>query len=98
MQVPKEKLKGKRLILRQFVPETSDLNIPHIQQLMKKINNCKASSWKCKTCPIGRLAKCFAKVTHHLNMEAFLKYRNKPEYKKEQEKINRELLYKKIKI
>lgn len=98
MQVPKEKLRGKRQVLNLFEPDVSDLNIPHIQRLMKKINNCKATSWKCKSCPIPTLARCFSNVTKYLQMEAFKKYRNKPEYKKQQEKINREKLYKKIKI
>jgi len=98
MQALKEKLKGKRKIFSVFDPNSNDLNIPQVQVLMKRINNCKATSWKCTSCPIRISSRCFAKVRQYLNTQAMLKYRDRPEYKKEQEKINRELLYQKIKI
>ena len=93
MQVPKKKLKGKRRLLRQFKPDVSDTNIAYIQKRMKRANNCKATSWKCSSCSIPTLAKCYAKMEYDLQMEAMKKYKDRKEYKKEQEKINREKLY-----
>jgi len=93
VQVPQEKLRGKRQVLRRFEPDISDVNIPEIQKRMRRANNCKATSWKCSSCPIPVLAKCFNKMVQDLQMEVFKKYKDRPEYKKQQEKINREKLY-----
>jgi pyruvate/2-oxoacid:ferredoxin oxidoreductase beta subunit len=88
MEVPEQK--GKRSFINALSPYTSDLNINQFQKIMKRVNNCKASAWKCSSCPLSTFKRCYAKTVEVLQKEAFLKYRDRPEWKKEQERINKE--------
>ena len=92
----KPNTKGKRRIIKAISTDTSDLNIDRYQQIVKRANNCKASSWKCSSCHVPTINKCYAKARKALENMAFLKYRDRPEYKKEQEKIEKEKTIKKI--
>jgi len=79
-------LKGKRSIVNVIASS------PELQKRMRIANNCKAAGyWGCGNCTIPTLARCFKKVRNDLMFEAFIKYRDYPNYKKEQEKINKEL-------
>jgi len=89
MKPPKQK--GKRRFINALSPDLSDTNIGQFQKIMKRVNNCNATSWKCSSCPLPVYKKCYAKTVRVLQMEAFKKYRDRPEYKKEQEKINKEM-------
>jgi len=79
-------LKGKRSIVNVIASN------PDLQKRMRIANNCKSVGyWGCSNCTIPTLARCFKKVRNDLMLEAFIKYRDHPNYKKEQEKINKEL-------
>ena len=92
----KPNTKGKRRIIKAISSDTSDVNIDRYQQIVKRANNCKASSWKCSSCHVPTINKCYTKARRALEMMAFQKYHNRPEYRKEQEKKNKEKTIKKI--
>ncbi len=80
--------KGKRKIVEVLTPSTTVIPTRY-QELMKRINNCKATSfWGCKSCTIPTLGRCMDKVRQHLQTEAFKKYHETENYKKEQERLN----------
>jgi len=87
MNLPKGK--GKRKIVEVLDP-TSLQSVPsRYQQLMKRINNCKATSiWGCNSCTVPTLGRCMGKVRQHLQTEAFKQYHETKNYKKEQERLN----------
>lgn len=74
--------KGKRKIINLLSPSSSDVNNSDFQRLLKRINNCKATYWKCGQCTVKQLSKCIDSVRQHYQMKAFLKYKDDPEYRK----------------
>jgi hypothetical protein len=77
-----EKLKGKRKILKVLSPDSSELNMPGFQILMRRANNCNATKWKCYSCPVPKIAKCIAKTRQHILLMALQKYGDTPQMKK----------------
>ncbi len=88
--------KGKRRIVKALSPDVSDVNISQYQKIVKRANNCNATSWKCSSCTVPQINRCQAKAQNAINMMAFKKYHDRPEYRKEQEKIDSEKTIKKI--
>ena len=80
MQPPKQK--GKRRFINALSPDTSDTNINRFQKIMKRVNNCKASSWKCSACPLSVSKKCYSKAARVLLIEALKKYGDTPQMKR----------------
>ena len=73
---------GQHKIINVLTPNSSELDMPKFQQLMRRANNCNATLWKCSTCHFRQRANCLAKVRNHLQMEALKKYGNTPQMKK----------------
>lgn len=79
-------LKGKRAIIKAF-----DKN-PNLLRRMKELNNCIiVGTLGCSSCHIPKFARCWEKVRRELQREAFLKFRNTPQFKKEQERLENEI-------
>jgi hypothetical protein len=76
---------GKKSIVN-TLNESPDAGKKKFQEIMHKANNCIASFWTCKNCPVPKLHKCVEKTRQHLQMEAFKKYKDDPRY--------REMIYK----
>lgn len=83
----REVLKGKRAIINIIAKD------PNLQRRMRETNNCKAVGFWCKNCPVPTFHRCWDKVRRELVMEAFIKVKDTPTYKREQEKIEKDLIY-----
>ena len=64
--------KGKRRIIKALGTGVADVNISEYQKVVKRANNCKATSWKCQSCPVPTINRCQAKAQKALNMRALL--------------------------
>ena len=93
---PQPNTKGKRRIVKTLGSDVSDVNISQYQKIVKRANNCKATSWKCGSCSVPQINRCQAKAQNAINTMAFKKYHDRPEFRKEQEKIDNEKTIKKI--
>jgi hypothetical protein len=72
---------GQHKIINVLSPNSSELDMPQFQILMRRANNCKATLWKCSACNFKKRADCLAKVRNHLQMEALKKYGDTPQMK-----------------
>ncbi len=73
---------GQHKIFNVLTPNSSELDMPQFQKLMRRANNCNATLWKCSTCYFPKRANCLANVRNHLQLEALRKYGNTPQMKK----------------
>ena len=72
---------GQHKIINVLTPNSSELDMPKFQVLMRRANNCNATLWKCSTCRFTKRAECLSKVQRHLQIEALKKYGNTPQMK-----------------
>ncbi len=78
---------GKKRIVKLLSPSSNELNMPQYQKLLRRINNCNATSWACSACHLPQQGICMDKVRKHLQTVALKQYNDKSEYRKEQEKL-----------
>lgn len=59
---------------------------------MKSLNNCIiVGVIGCSSCHLPKFARCWEKVRKELQFEAFMKIKDTPQFKREQERINNEI-------
>ena len=95
MDIPIQK--GKRRFINTLSPNTSDVNIDQFQKVMKRVNNCNTSAWKCQACHLPVYKRCYGKAVHEIQMMALAKYKDDPRWRKEQNRIDNEKTIEKIK-
>jgi hypothetical protein len=72
---------GQHKIFNVLSPSSSEIDMPQFQKIMRRVNNCKATLWKCSTCHFSQRSICLHKVKHELQMEALRKYGDTPQMK-----------------
>jgi hypothetical protein len=56
--------------------------MPVFQKRMRRVNNCKATSFKCAYCHFKIRMRCFKKTVKSFQLEALQKYGDTPQMKK----------------
>jgi len=56
--------------------------MPAYQKLMRRVNGCKATYWKCSYCRGVKLKQCSKRVREYIQMEVYKKYKDTPAYRK----------------
>ena len=82
MDVPKNYKQGKNTLINVLTPDSKEINMPVFQKRMKRVNNCKATSWKCATCIPKKRWVCFQNTVKSFQLEALQKYGDTPQMKK----------------
>ncbi len=77
-------LTGKRAILESLV------NNPYLVRIMREVNNCVAAGTGCRVCTVRKLSQCWSKARAELQKQAYKKYMDKPEIKREHERFIKE--------
>lgn len=77
---PKNSLTGKRSIVN-VLDAASVARNPKFQDILHRANNCPATFWSCKSCPVSKLHKCVENTRQYFQMEAFKKYKDNPQYR-----------------
>jgi hypothetical protein len=72
---------GQHRIIKVLSPSSSELDMPQFQKIMRRVNNCKATLWKCSVCHFAQRSICLSNVRNHLQIEALKKYGDTPQMK-----------------
>jgi len=59
---------------------------------MKELNNCMiVGVMGCSSCHLPKFVRCWDKVRREIQFEAFRKFKDTPQFKREQEKLLNEM-------
>jgi len=75
-------MQGKNLLIRSLTPNSKEVNMTAFQKRMRRVNNCKATSFKCAYCLPTRRWKCMQNTIRSYQLEALKKYGDTPQMRK----------------
>ena len=78
---------GKKRIIKLLTSSSNELAMPQYQKLLRRMNNCNATSWACSACHLPQQNICMNKFRMYLQTEALKEHKDKPEYRKEQARL-----------